>query len=178
MDFFVLNYSVMSHVARRRTTFFLDLWENGINSVIFRFLSTKKLFWLIEICIIRTGDHSLINNKTCFQKKFPKKRFFDLTSHRNPLRKKYRTFVGDWQYTLINCESRDESGCTYINEGCRKGPVSDFRDDPLEPPVELGPKKTDGILKIRGWPGEGKGVVAVRSTFSRSGPRLEKRIRS
>ena len=72
MDFFVSNDPVMSYVPHRRTTFFLDLWENGINWVVFRFFYMKKLFWLIEICIIRTGDHSLINNKICFKKKFPK----------------------------------------------------------------------------------------------------------
>ena len=75
----------MSDIAHRRIMF-LDLWENGINSVVFRFFYMKKLFWLIKKCIIRRWDHSLINNKTCCKKKFPKKAFvFYLTSDRNPL---------------------------------------------------------------------------------------------
>ena len=41
--------------------------------------------WKIEMCIIWTGNHSLINDKTCFQKKFPETAFFYLTSDRNPL---------------------------------------------------------------------------------------------
>ena len=60
-------------------SFFLDLWENGKNSVVFRFFYMKKFFWLIEICIIRTGKYSLINNKTCFQKKIPA--VFNLTQY-------------------------------------------------------------------------------------------------
>ena len=91
MEYFWNISSILRcYVGTLRTSEELFFWTSGRVA----FFYMKKFFWLIEICIIRIGDHSLINNKTYFQKKFPKKAFFFyVTRDRNLL---HRSFFRGW----------------------------------------------------------------------------------